>query len=120
MPYGFALDAMNFVEPNTDAFPVNEIGKTFNPMGTSSSPEDKMMFPQIDAQDGVSIDFNIANDLAAAQDNGSLQQNNVLDMENRLIPRPLSCLVEEKMLRGLLHRERVLGAQRLEGRERDF
>ena len=101
MPYGFALDAMNFVEPNTGAFPVNEIGGTFNPMATSSSPGDKMMFPQIDAQDGVSIDFNIANDLAAAQDNGSLQQNNVLDMENCLIPRPLSCSVEEKMLRAL-------------------
>lgn len=108
VPCGLALDALDLTEQNTGSFPVNRVCGTFNPVGNSFGPGDKMLFQHMDAQYGFPVDASVGNDSAVAQNNGSLQQNNgslqqnnELDMENCLIPRPLSTSVEEKMLRAL-------------------
>uniref|UniRef100_A0A2N9GPI8 RWP-RK domain-containing protein n=1 Tax=Fagus sylvatica TaxID=28930 RepID=A0A2N9GPI8_FAGSY len=100
-PYGAPPDALNFLEQNSGAFPVNEVGGTFNPVGNSFNFGDKMMFPQMDTQYGFPMDSDKANHTAAVQNNGSFSQNNVLDVENCMVPRPLSRSIDEKMLRAL-------------------
>ncbi|KAL4632280.1 hypothetical protein ACB092_04G038500 [Castanea dentata] len=100
-PYGVSSDALNFSEQNGGAFPVNEVGGTFNPVGNSFNCGDKLMFDQMDTQYGFSMDLNDANGLATAQNNCSIPQNSVFDMENCMIPRPLSMSVDEKMLKAL-------------------
>ena len=59
------------------------------------------MFDQMDTQYVFSMDSNNANGLATAQNNCSFTQNGVFDMENCIIPRPLSMSVDEKMLKAL-------------------
>ncbi|KAK9997351.1 hypothetical protein SO802_022037 [Lithocarpus litseifolius] len=100
-PYGVSSAALNFSEQNGGAFPVNEVGGTFNPVGNSFNCGDKLMFDQMDTQYGFSMDSNDANGLATAQNNCSFPQNSVFDMENCMIPRPLSISVDEKMLKAL-------------------
>nr|POE97706.1 protein nlp9 [Quercus suber] len=100
-PYGVSSDALNFSEQNGVAFPVNEVGGTFNPVGNSFNCGDKLMFDQMDSQYGFSTDSNDANGLATAQNNCSFPQNSVFDMGNCMIPRPLSMSVDEKMLKAL-------------------
>ncbi|GMY32603.1 protein NLP8-like [Fagus crenata] len=100
-PYGAPPDALNFLDQNSGAFPVNEVGGTFNPVGNSFNFRDKMMFPQMDTQYGFPMDSDEANHTAAVQNNGSFSQNNVLDVENCMVPRPLSRSIDEKMLRAL-------------------
>ena len=66
-PYGVSSDALNFSEQNGGAFPVNEVGGTFNPVGNSFNCGYKLMFDQMDTQYGFSMDSNDANGLATAQ-----------------------------------------------------
>ncbi|KAG2727716.1 hypothetical protein I3843_01G165600 [Carya illinoinensis] len=101
MPHGASLDALNFTEQNTGAFPVNESHGNFNPIENSFNSGDKMMFQQMDTRYGFSMDSNDTNDVAAAQNTRSFQQNNILNIENYIIPRPFSLSVDEKMLRAL-------------------
>ena len=100
-PYGALPDALNFLGQNSGAFPVNEVGGTFNPVGDSFNFGYKMMFTQMDTQYGFLMDSNEANHTAAVQNNGYFSQNNVLDVENCMVPRPLSRSIDEKMLRAL-------------------
>ena len=88
-PYGAPPDTLNFLEQNSGAFPVNEVGGTFNPVGNSFNFGDKMMFPQMDTQYGFPMDSDEANHTATVQNNGSFSQNNVLYVENCVVPRPL-------------------------------
>ena len=48
------------------------------------------MFLQMDIQYGFPMDFDEANHTVAVQNNGFFSQNNVLDVKNCMIPRPLS------------------------------
>lgn len=100
-PYGVSSDALNFSEQNGGAFPVNEVGGTFNPVGNSFHCGEKLMFDQMDMQYGFSVDSNDANGLATAQNSCSFPQNSGFDMGNCMIPRPLSMSVDEKMLKAL-------------------
>ncbi|GMY10777.1 protein NLP8-like [Fagus crenata] len=100
-PYGAPPDALNFLEQNRGAFPVNEVGGAFNLVGDSFNFGDKMMFTQMDTQYGFLMDSDKANHTATVQNNGSFSQNNFLDVENCMVPRLLIRSIDEKMLRAL-------------------
>lgn len=99
--YGESLDALSLAEQNIGAFPVNEIGGIFNPVGNSFNSGDRVMFQHMDTKYGFSMDSDDAKDLEAPQNNGPFQVNDVLDMENCMVPRPFSWSVDEKMLKAL-------------------
>ncbi|XP_021801287.1 protein NLP8-like isoform X1 [Prunus avium] len=96
------LDALNFAEQNGGALPGTEGGETFNVGESSFSGEDKIVFQQMDTpQFGVSTDSHDANDLAAKLNNGSFQQNNVMEVGKYMISRPPGLSLNEKMLKAL-------------------
>ncbi|KAA8531443.1 hypothetical protein F0562_006204 [Nyssa sinensis] len=92
-----ALDALNFTEQNSAAFPVND----GHVMGNSYNSGDKMMFQQTDSQFGFPLDSAGGDDSSAKRGNASFQQNNISDMGICTIPRPLEQPLAEKMLRAL-------------------
>ena len=59
------------------------------------------MFPQMDTQYGFPMDSDEANHKVVVQNNSSFSQDNVLDVENCMVSRPLSRSIDEKMLRAL-------------------
>lgn len=89
------LDALNFTEQNCGALPITEGGGTFNQPGSSLNCGDRTVFQPMDT-----TQFG-AHDEVAKLKNDSFQQNNVMDMANYVIPRPIGWSLDEKMLKAL-------------------
>ncbi|XP_052207620.1 protein NLP9 [Diospyros lotus] len=97
LPSSYApFDALNFAEQNTACFPVLDGDVAWNSDGIG----DKMMFQQMNNQGGCLMDSSGEEDYGAKKGNGSFQQN-MSDMANYAIPRPMAQTLAEKMLRAL-------------------
>lgn len=95
------IDALNSTERSIGLLPVAGGGGDFNLERSPLNYGDKTVFQQVDNQFGFSSNSNDANESVTKQSGGSFQQNNIMDIMNSIISRPLALSLDEKMLKAL-------------------
>lgn len=98
IPYA-SFDTSNVVASNSLA--VLDGGGSSNAVETSYNCGDRMVFQQTSADPRYPPDANDADDLVQKQSSGVYQDNNMSDVSNCLVSRPVPRSLDEKMLRAL-------------------